>query len=251
MNLRAIVPAAGKGSRLARDGLDLPKVLHKIAGRELISFVLDEVSFIPPEDTYVVTGYKREQVVKFLKARDGRYKTVVQEPQLGTGHAVSVCGEYFRDFDGDVLVSFGDMPMFRGSVMKAMCEHHDRTGAACTLMTAENPALYDWARILRDDNGSFIAIVEGRDCTLAQLHTKELFAGVMVFDSKALFETLPYLRTNNAQHEYYLTEVPELLARSGRKVETYKTDDPDDLCGVNSPEDIGICEKVLARRAGR
>ena len=251
MNLRAIIPAAGKGSRLARDGLDLPKVLHKVGGRELLALVLDEVSFIPPDDTYVVTGYKREQVEEFLKTRGGGYKTVVQEPQLGTGHAVAVCEEYFRDFDGDVLVTFGDMPMFRGGVMKAMCEHHDRTGAACTLMTAENPELYDWARIIRSSDCSFAAIVEGRDCTPEQLQTKELFAGVMVFDSKALFGTLPYLRTDNVQHEYYLTEVPELLARAGRRVETYKTDDPDDLCGVNSPEDIEICEKVLARRANR
>lgn len=249
LNVRAIVPAAGKGSRLATDGLDLPKVLHKIGGRELISFVLEEISFVRPEDIYVVTGYKRGSVEAFLRSTGRNYRTVFQDEQLGTGHAVAVCAPEFGDYDGTVLVTFGDMPFFRREVMERMCRLREESGAACVLMTAEDPRLSDWARIIRDEKGNFQAIVEGRDCTPEQARTRELFAGVLVFDSQKLFQYLPKLDRNNAQGEYYLTEVPELMAGDGLEVLTVKTDDPDDLRGVNTPEDLVACEQVLLKRA--
>ena len=135
--------------------------------------------------------------------------------------------------------------------MQQMCEYHIRNGAACTLLTAVNPELQYWARIVRDHNGRFARIVEARDCTSEEMHITELFSGVLAFDSRALFETLPKLDTNNAQGEYYLTEVPELMARDGFKIETYMTDDGDDLRGVNTPEDIIICQQVLEKRLAR
>jgi len=147
-----------------------------------------------------------------------------------------------------VLVTFGDMPLFRREMMRSMCLHHEQTGAACTLMTAENPELTFWARIVRDEKGKFSAIVEAKDCTEEQKQIKELFSGVLVFDSKALFDILPQVGTNNAQGEYYLTEVPELMAKQGLKVETFMTDDGDDLRGVNTKEDLLICEQVMRKR---
>jgi bifunctional N-acetylglucosamine-1-phosphate-uridyltransferase/glucosamine-1-phosphate-acetyltransferase GlmU-like protein len=105
-----------------------------------------------------------------------------------------------------------------------------------------------WARILRDENGDFCAIVEGKDCTPEQAQIKELFSGVMVFDSKALFEILPQVGCANVQGEYYVTEVPELMVKHGLKVETYFTKDGDDLRGINTPEDLEICETILKKR---
>ena len=129
-----------------------------------------------------------------------------------------------------------------------MCAQHQAHGAACTLLTAENPDLELWARIVRDADGSFARIVEGKDCTPEQARITELFAGVLAFDSKALFELLPHLDTNNVQGEYYLTEIPEMMARKGLKVETFMDDDGDDLRGVNTMEDLMICEAVMKRR---
>ena len=243
-NLRAIIPAAGKGTRL-KAANDLPKVLYDLCGKPLLEHVLDELGFIAPEDTVVVVGYLREKVMDYFGKRC-RY--AVQDRQLGTGHAVMACEPLFRDFDGTVLVTFGDMPLFRGSVMKKMCEYHAAKKAACTLLTAENPALTYWARIVRDENGCFSRIVEAKDCTPEQARIKELFSGVLAFDSKKLFQTLPRLDTNNAQGEYYLTEVPELMAKDGLPVETYFDDDGDDLRGVNTPEDVEICRRVLESR---
>ena len=242
--MRAIVPAAGKGTRLKTND-DIPKVLHEVCGKPLLEIVLGQLDFIPVEDIYIVVGYQKEKVM----ARFGNgYQYVEQAQQLGTGHAVMVCEPFFRDYDGTVLVTFGDMPLFRRSVMKAMCEYHEQKNAACTLLTAVNPDLKLWARIVRDSNGRFERIVEGKDCTPEEAQIEELFSGVLVFDSKALFETLPEVNTNNVQGEYYLTEVPELMARKGLKVETYMTDDQDDLRGVNTQEELLICEEVIRRR---
>ena len=115
-------------------------------------------------------------------------------------------------------------------------------------MTAENPNLKLWARVLRDEQGNFAAVVEGKDCTPEQAQIKELFSGVMAFNSKSLFSMLPKLGCANVQKEYYVTEVPELMVKNGMKVETYFTQDGDDLRGINTPEDLEICEKILNQR---
>ena len=159
-----------------------------------------------------------------------------------------VCEPWFRDFDGTVIVNFGDMPLFRKEVMQAMCEHHMAAGAACTLLTTENPEVPFWARLIRDAEGRFARIVEAKDCTEEEVKVKELFAGVLVFDSREMFRLLPELGTNNAQHEYYLTELPEMMAKLGMKVETYFDDDGDDIRGVNTMEDLVRCEAIMRKR---
>ncbi len=245
-NLRAIVPAAGKGTRLKAG--DIPKVMYELCGKPLLEHVLGQLDFIAPENVCIVVGYQKEKVTDYF---GNRYMYAEQTLQLGTGHAVSVCEPLFRGFDGTVLVTFGDMPLFRRSVMKKMCERHAQSRAACTLLTAVNPELKYWARIVRDGEGRFSRIAEAKDCTPEELLIDELFSGVLAFDSRALFAALPHLDTNNAQGEYYLTEVPELMARVGLKVETYQTDDGDDLRGVNTPEDLEICRRVLTQRIAR
>lgn len=245
MKVRAIIPAAGKGTRLHAGANDAPKVMRVCAGRPLLATVLRETGFIAPEDTYIVVGYKKEQVTEYFGSA---YNYVEQKEQLGTGHAVMVCADRFRDFDGTVLVTFGDMPLFRREDMREMCHIHAENGYACTLMTAENPDLKLWARIVRGGDGNFASIVEGKDCTPEQAKIRELFAGVLVFDSKLLFEILPEIRTENVQHEYYLTEVPELMVKHGLPVGTYRIADGNDLRGVNTPEDLEICDRILRER---
>lgn len=245
MNIRVIIPAAGKGTRLHTTENDAPKVMRLCAGRPLLETVLHTTGFIRPEDTYIVVGYKKGDVIRHF---GGGYNYVEQKEQLGTGHAVMVCAEEFKDFDGTVLVTFGDMPLFRSEDMKAMCELLEQKQADCVIMTAENPELESWARIVKDAQERFAAIVEGKDCTPEQEKITELFAGVLAFRSRPLFETLPRVRTANVQGEYYLTEVPELMVKDGKKVELYHIKDGNDLRGVNTPEDLEICERLLKER---
>ncbi|MBQ8415991.1 MAG: NTP transferase domain-containing protein [Clostridia bacterium] len=243
--IRAIIPAAGKGSRLQKVSGDLPKAMFTVAKRPMLEFVLENVSFVDKKDTFIVVGYGKEKIMEHF---GDRYCYVEQKQQLGTGHAVMECAEAFADFDGSVLITFGDMPLFRREEMEAMCRQHEENGADCTLMTAENPSLKLWARVLRDENGRFSRVVEGKDCTPEQANIKELFSGVMVFNSKSLFRLLPQLGCANVQHEYYITEVPELMVKHGMKVETYFTKDGDDLRGINTPEDLEACERILEQR---
>lgn len=243
--MRVIIPAAGMGKRLHLGANDLPKVMQRACGKPLLETVLEQTDFIDKKDTYIVVGYKKEAVMSYFGPA---YHYVEQKEQLGTGHAVMVCADAFRDYDGTVLVTFGDMPLFRRESMKAMCEFHEKRGADCTLMTAVNPDLQYWARLVRDEAGKFKAIVEAKDCTPEEAKIKELFSGVLVFNSKSLFRMLPLVGTDNLQHEYYLTEVPQLMVKHGMKVETFMTDDGDDLRGVNTPEDLAICAAIMEKR---
>lgn len=243
--MRVIIPAAGKGSRLSKSPDAPPKAMYRIAGKPLLEIVLEQTSFIPKDDTWLVVGYKQEEIRAYFGTS---MHYAEQKEQLGTGHAVMMCAEDFRDYDGTVMVTFGDMPLFRGECMKAMCAFHESRHAACTVLTARNPELTMWARIVRDEKGRFQKIVEGKDCTPEQAKIPDLCAGILVFDSKQLFSYLPKLGANNVQHEYYLTEIPELMAADGLNVETFPTDNKDDLRGVNTPEDVVICEKILKER---
>ena len=243
--IRAIVPAAGKGKRLQKVSGDLPKAMFRVNGRPMLEIVLENINFVADRDIFIVVGCGKETIMEHF---GDRYSYTEQTQQLGTGHAVMTCAEAFRDFDGSVLVTFGDMPLFRREEMEKMCRQHQESGADCTLMTAENPDLKLWARVIRDEKGDFRAIVEGKDCTPAQAQIKELFSGVMVFNSKSLFRILPQVGCANVQQEYYVTEVPELMVKQGMKVQTYFNKDGDDLRGINTPEDLEMCEKILRNR---
>lgn len=242
---RVIIPAAGKGSRLQKVSGDIPKAMIPIGNQPMLQFALENVSFVEDKDTYIVVGCGKERITEYF---GDRYHYVEQKQQLGTGHAVMECADAFADFEGNVLITFGDMPLFRKEEMEAMCRQHAERGADCTLMTAENEALKLWARVIRDENGRFSRIVEGKDCTPEQALVKELFSGVMVFNSKSLFRILPEVGCSNVQKEYYITEVPELMVRHGMQVDTYFTKDGDDLRGINTPEDLEMCERILKER---
>lgn len=243
--IRAIIPAAGKGKRLQKLSGDLPKAMFRVGNRPMLEIVLENIGFIEQSNTFIVVGCGKEKIIEYF---GDRYNYVEQKQQLGTGHAVMACAEAFQDFDGSVLITFGDMPLFRRSEMDKMCRQHDQSGADCTLMTAQNPELALWARVVRDEQGNFSAIVEGKDCTPQQAQIKELFSGVMIFNSRSLFQILPQVGCANAQKEYYLTQVPELMVKEGMKVNTFFTEDGDDLRGINTPEDLEVCERILQKR---
>ena len=243
--IRAIIPAAGKGKRLQAISGDLPKAMFCVDNKPMLKIVLENIDFIPTNEIYIVVGCGKEKIIEHFGAP---YHYVEQKQQLGTGHAVMECTPDFAGYEGSVLVTFGDMPLFRREEMLKMCRQHRENRADCTLMTAENPDLTMWARVTRDEQGNFRAIVEGKDCTPEQAQIRELFSGVMVFNSKSLFSILPKIGCANVQNEYYLTEVPELMVAEGMKVETYFTKDGNDLRGINTPEDLETCERILKER---
>lgn len=243
--MRAIVLAAGKGTRLHSAEHDLPKVMHRACDRPLIDIALSLIDFIEKKDTYIVVGYKKEMIEEHL---GDEYNYVLQPEQKGTGHAVFCAADYFKDYDGDVIVTYGDMPLYRRSSLYNLCKAHSESGADCTVMYSFNDDLPSYGRIVRDESGNFAGIVEAKDCTEEQLKITELNSGVAVFKSCSLFEILPLLKNDNKQSEYYLTDVPIHMLAGGYKVETFAIEDGDEIRGVNTPEELVTVEKILLER---
>lgn len=239
--MKAIVLAAGKGKRLQSEKFNQPKVLRCAKGRPLLGYVLENVNFIAPEDTTIVVGYKKEMV---YEAIGDAYKFAVQEEQLGTGHAVACAASQFENYDGPVIVLYGDMPMLKRETYQALVQKHIDENAACTFLTAITESPLAYGRIIRED-GKIVNIVEEKDCTPEQFAIKERNVGVYVFDSKALFENLKLLKNDNAQGEYYLTDVPKLLISAGKTVTAHTIGDTCEIYGVNTMEDLEFCEKNL------
>ncbi|MCT4544015.1 MAG: sugar phosphate nucleotidyltransferase [Vallitalea sp.] len=240
--MKAIVLGAGKGTRLQSEKYNMPKVLRKAHGKPLIEYVLNALSFIKEEDTTIVVGYKKEMIYDEIK---GNYKFASQDQQLGTGHAVLVTEDEFKDYDGPILVAYGDMPLYKRSTYEKMFEIHQKENATCTVLTAviDDPPAY--GRIVRNEQGQMEGVVEAKDCTKEQLEIKELNVGVYVFDSKFLFENLKLLKNDNIQNEYYLTDIPKLVIEKGEKLVTHTIYNTNEVYGVNTVEELEFCEKVL------
>ena len=245
-NIRAVVLAAGKGTRLRTEGVDLPKVLRQAAGRALLDYVLEALDFLDQKDVVLVAGYQRDKV---LAAYPG-YPSAVQEPQLGTGHAVQCAKEALAGFDGSVLICYGDMPLMRRETYLSLIETHRREGNDCTLLSAVSDEELPYGRIVRNESGAFARIVEDRDCTPEEKAIRELNVGVYVFEAKALWEALEQLRPNNAQGELYLTDAPAYILARGGKVGACPTCTAEEMLGVNTVEQLRQVEEIVERRRG-
>ncbi|MCB2224437.1 MAG: bifunctional UDP-N-acetylglucosamine diphosphorylase/glucosamine-1-phosphate N-acetyltransferase GlmU [Actinobacteria bacterium] len=237
MSVRAVVLAAGKGKRM---NSDLPKVLFEVAGRPLVAWVVEAVASAGVEDITVVVGHGADLVAGALPPG---VAVARQEEQLGTGHAVRCALDEMGDLAGDtVLVVPGDTPLFRPESLRSLLDAH--TGAA-TLLTAEMPDPTGYGRVLRDGD-RVTAIVEEADATDEQRAVREVALSTYAFDGPALAEALERVENDNAQGEYYLTDVVGILAGDG--VGAVAGADPDEVQGVNSLEHLAAVEAAMRRR---
>ena len=243
---KAIILAAGKGTRLRTEGIDLPKVLREADGRPLLSYVLEGLSFLPPEDITLVVGYEGEKVTAAFPG----YPKVFQSPQLGTGHAVQCAESALKGFEGHILVCNGDMPLLKRKSYEALLEQHIREGNACTLMAGVTEAPLPYGRLVRDEAGGFLRIVEDRDCTEEEKLIRELNTGDYVFEASRLWRALTTLRPDNAQGEYYITDAPVWLRKQGEKVGVCAACTAEDMIGVNDVEQLRQVEEIIQRRRG-
>ncbi len=239
---KAVVLAAGKGTRLQSELSDLPKVLREAAGRPLLAWVLGKTAFVPPADTVVVVGYKGDLV---REAVGPSYHFVEQTEQLGTGHAVQMAAPELADFEGAVLICYGDMPLIRQSTYEGLFAAHEKDGNACTMLAYISDKDMKYGRILRDEAGNFDRVVEDKDCTPEQKKITELNAGVYVFDAKLLLAGLKQLQNNNAQGEYYLTDVPAFIREQGGRIGIYPTTGEAEGIGVNTQADLDFVSELL------
>lgn len=240
--IKTIVLAAGKGTRLAEAGIDLPKAMRTALGKPLLGWVLEALP-TGAEDTVIVVGYKKE----YITGAFPQYRFAEQAEQLGTGHAVMCAVPALGDYGGDVLICCGDMPLVRKETYAALVKEHQDSGAACTVLSGLSDEPLPFGRVLRDEDGGFTRIVEDRDCTPEEKKIRELNSGILAVNAKKLASALAELRTDNAQGEYYLTDVPRILAAQGERVRVCVRNMGDELIGVNTPGQLAQVEEILKR----
>ncbi len=245
MRLAVIVLAAGEGTRMKSSR---PKVLHTVCEEPMVNFVLEAAEKLNPERTIVVVGRKAEMVKEDLSCFGERVEFAHQDKQLGTGHAVSICEESLKDFEGMVFVLSGDTPLLRAGTLGKLLDVHEKTGAAASILTARmnNPTGY--GRIIRSSDGAVLSIIEEKDATDKERAITEVNTGTYCFDKNKLFEVLKKVDSNNQQGEFYLTDVIGILRDQGEKVMANATDDSNEVMGINSRVQLAKAEKALRQQ---
>lgn len=242
MEKYVVVLAAGKGTRMKSK---LYKVLHKVCGKTMVEHVVDAAQGVNPAEIVTIVGTGAGDVEKVLADKS---KFAFQEKQLGTGDAVMTAREELGDKDGATLVVTGDTPLFTTDTFDELFKYHAEKGNAATVLTAEAPNPFGYGRIIRDDQGNVLRIVEQKDGKPEELKVKEINTGVFCFDNKKLFEALKHVNNDNAQGEYYLTDVLEILRNSGERVGAYKMPDFSESLGVNDRIALAQATKTMQRR---
>ena len=239
-NLLAVIMAAGKGTRMKSK---LPKVMHSLAGKTLIEHVLDSVTQVGIERPLVIVGHGREEIETRISERA---ELVIQREQLGTGHAVIQALPYL-DGAETILILSGDQPLLKAETLKALIKLHEVEGVSATVLTAHMEQPFGYGRVIK--NGEYVVkIAEEKDASVDQRQIKEINTGTYCFKGAALKEALGKITTQNAQGEYYLTEVFDVLLKQGEKVLTYCTSDSNEALGINSRAQLAQAEGILRER---
>ena len=239
-----VVLAAGEGTRMKSR---TPKVLHTLSGRSLLGHAIAAASELAPERLVVVVGHAKDEVGAAAIAAAPHAAIVVQEQQLGTGHAVRMVIESVGAMSGTVIVTYGDMPLLRGRTLGELASRHVAAGNAVTVLTARGD-FPGFGRIVRDADGAFLRIVEERDATEAERAIDECNSGCYAFDGALLADAIKRVTTSNSQHEEYLTDVVEILRHDGHPVGTVLAAEAAEIRGVNDRVQLAQARRALNDR---
>jgi len=243
MELATIILAAGQGKRMKSD---LPKVLHPIDGKPMVHYVIDAAEVIGSEKIVLIIGHKKELVEESCKGR--KVDFVTQAKQLGTGHAVMQTAPLFNNFKGNILVLSGDVPLLTPNTLNSLIKIHQAENPLASLLTTEMDDPTGYGRIVRNSNGFVQKIVEHKDADAATLQIKEINVGIYIFKSEQLFQTLPLLKNDNNQGEYYLPDVVKIYVDRGEKVAAVLTPDVEDTHGINNIQQLKRAEQIILSR---
>ena len=242
-DLQVCVLAAGKGKRMHSSK---PKVLHPVLGRAMIDYLLHTVETLRPKAIAVVTGHASEMVMEHV-GQPKNLEWVIQDKQLGTGHAVNQCEDIIRDVR-DVLIVCGDTPLLRTETLSKLIDEHRGRDAVVTVLTAEPKDPHGYGRIIRDVNGRVSAIVEEKDADESQRSLSEVSSGIYCVRHEALFDLLHKVGNSNAQGEYYLPDIVPLALQDGKTVETVAMQDASEMFGVNNRVQLAEVESLMQQR---
>ena len=242
--IKAVILAAGKGTRMKSN---TSKVLHKIFGKSVLGYVLDSSKNIVSE-SFVIVGHHAKEVTAFVEKNYSSAKTVLQSPQLGTGHAVSMACPYLENFDGQVIILNGDLPLMTEESIKKFIEYHNSKNSDLTIMSTilDDPANY--GRIIREKDDSLKCIVEAKDASPEEISVKEINVGVYLLNWGKIKSAFSQLTTNNAQGEYYLTDIISWGKKNNLNVHAYILENSDESYGINSRKDLAYATKMMNER---
>ena len=238
----AIVLAAGKGTRMHSD---LPKVLHRIAGMPMAERIVRNLKACGAERIVSVVGYRHELVEEALA---GLCEFALQEPQLGTGHAV-MCARQLENEKGKTLVVNGDAATISAETLTALYDSLENADMAVLTVSLKDAAAY--GRVIRDAEGNVTKIVEFKDCSEEEKNVREINTGIYAFDNEKLFEALKELRNDNAQKEYYITDLVEIFRNKGWKAAAVIAEDENEVQGVNDCAELARSERWLRKQINR
>ena len=245
MNI-SIILAAGEGTRMKSN---LSKVLHPVCGKPILEYVIKASKGAKVEKNIVIVGHSGDEVREHFKDEPIIFKTqpIGDEHPYGTGFAVMQGIDYIED-DSTVVILYGDTPLIREETISQFMEYHNDNGLQATVLTAvlEDPT--DYGRIVREENGDILRIVEQRDATVDEAGINEINSGIYCFNGKLLKYALGKINNNNSQNEYYVTDVIGILKDEGYKVGGYIINDPDEIHGVNSRVQLAFSEKIMRKR---
>ena len=244
MSLKSIIMAAGKGSRMMSE---LPKVIHLAHSKPMVVRIIDALNALDVEENVLILGHKREKVLEVL-GNDISY--VIQEEQLGTGHAVKQAEEKIKNYNGDILIINGDIPLIQKETLVNFYNEYKEENADGIVLTAifDNP--FSYGRIFKE-NDRVLKIVEEKEANEEQKKIKEVNAGVYIFKAQHLTYALGKINNNNEKGEYYLTDVIEILASENKKIISYSLEDSMEIQGVNSKVELALVSRVLRERKNK
>ena len=243
--ITTVIMAAGKGKRM--NNPDKSKVMYELHGIPLISYVINLSLNVNSEYVVLIVGHQKNSVIDYVKAafKDvmNKIRFADQDVQLGTGHAVMMAENLLKDFEGDILILSGDVPLLKTDTVSSFLNFHFENQNDASLISAEveNPAGY--GRVLRDAGGKFYDIREEKDCNDEERKCREINSGIYLIKSRLLFESLKHLKTDNAQGEYYLTDVFKIFNKSGKKTGAFMVNNIIEISGINTAEQLLQLEK--------
>lgn len=238
----AIILAAGQGTRMKSK---LYKVLHPVLGRPMVQHVMGHIQSIHVDEIVTIVGHGSDKVMEHI-GNDSQY--VMQEEQLGTGHAVMQAEKLLGNKEGTTIVVCGDTPLIRKETFQNLLDYHEKEGAKATILTSRAPDPTGYGRVIRNDANEVERIVEHKDATEQELQVDEINTGTYCFDNKSLFDALEHISNDNAQGEYYLPDVIEILKKDAGKISAYMTPDFDETLGINNRVALAQAEKILKER---
>lgn len=241
-NRYAVVLAAGQGTRMKSK---LYKVLHPVCGKPMVQHVVDQLNTLDLQELITVVGFGAEKVQDQL-GEDSHY--VIQEEQLGTGHAVLQADDILADKEGTTVVVCGDTPLLTGETLQKLLDHHDAEGAKATVLTAHAEDPHGYGRVIRGGNGQVERIVEQKDASDEEQAIQEINTGTYCFDNAMLFDALKNVSNDNVQGEYYLPDVVEILKGQGETISAYQTPEFSESLGVNDRVALSKAEKLMKQR---